>query len=77
MSAQEQTRELLLKQLLVIEGGQNLLDVETLDAPLRAAVQLHNAQTNFNGATLSSVPRAQRDMSPLDVLLPGAFCVLG
>lgn len=68
IASQGEERELLLKQMFLIESGQSLLDFESQQSQLKSAVQLHNAQTNFNGATLDTVVPQKRNLSPLDLL---------
>ena len=73
IDAKQQERALLLKQMMLLESAQSLVDIDALDAPLRSAVQLHDAQTQFNGASLDAVPVAQRNMSPLDIVASAAL----
>jgi hypothetical protein len=64
----QREREQLLKNLLLIEGGHNILDVEQLERPLGEAVKLHDAQTGFDGASLDAVPMELRERAPVDLL---------
>jgi hypothetical protein len=68
IASQGEERELLLKQMFLIEAGQSLLDFDAQQTQLKSAVQLHNAQTNFNGATLDTIVQEKRNLSPLDLL---------